>query len=146
MRYLILMLFGGLITLSSACYSVDNHVDADEFWSDFRQAVADSEYETIADMTRFPFKTRGVHDAMPVITYDEEAFVEVFPLILQTEVPRQLEEGSMPLKQSIIEKETLSSDDFSSENQLWIGDFKFDQTDDGWQLSFIYWSKDQLEK
>lgn len=133
------------VALASACVAEPQTQTPEAFWTEFRQAVAEDDVQKVASLTRFPFKTRGVHDAMPVVTYDEEAFVEVFPLILQTEVPRQLEEGSMTLKQSILEKKSLNSDDFSSENQLWIGDLKFDQTDDGWRLSFIYWSKDQVD-
>lgn len=133
------------VAVASACAAGEQTDTADAFWSEFRQAVAEENIQKIASLTRFPLKTRGVHDAMPVVTYDKEAFVEIFPLILNTEVPRQLEEGSMTLKQSILEKKALDPKDFSSEDQLWIGDFKFDQTDDGWRLSFVYWSEDQVE-
>jgi len=132
--------------ITSACVAGEHKDTPEEFWEVFQQSVAEDDIEKLASLTHFPFKTRGVHDSMPVETYDKEAFLETFPLILQTKVPRQQQEGSISLREFILEKESLTASDFSSDDQLWIGDFKFDDTEDGWGLSFIYWSEDQLDQ
>ena len=141
-RVFLMIFIAGIATSCVAAVPADTH---HAFWAEFRQAVEDDDIQHVAMLTKFPFRTRGVDDAMPVVSYDEQEFTEIFPLILKTEVPRQLEDGSLTLKQFILEKQTLKTEDFSSQDQLWIGDFKFDRTEEGWRLSFVYWSEDQVD-
>ncbi len=55
---------------------------AQQFWTDFRAAVAANNPAAMQAMARFPFVTRGVSDGDPEVPHDEVAFAALLPKIL----------------------------------------------------------------
>ena len=48
-----------------------------KFWLTFRKAVIENDTLKIAELTRFPFETRGEMDTDPIVKFDRTNFFKV---------------------------------------------------------------------
>ena len=56
--------------------------DFQSFWSVFREAVLAGNKSRVADLTQFPFQTRGILDSDPIRNHDRIMFVRLFDRLL----------------------------------------------------------------
>jgi len=64
---------------------LDYITDLNKFWIEFREAVLNRDYKSIAAFVSFPLETRGSYDWDPIITVSEDDFESVFNAYLAVE-------------------------------------------------------------
>jgi hypothetical protein len=108
-----------------------------EFWLTFRKAVIENDTLKIAELTRFPFETRGEMDTDPIVKFDRTNFFKVFKVYLGQETYWNENEGFIS---SLEEIKRLTIIDSSTVHENWtrVGDLEFEKIDGNWKLVFAY--------
>lgn len=114
------------------------------FWTQFRQAVIRNDQAAILRMTRFPFRTRGEMDSMPVLMHNRAALQKMWPALLKQLSGRSVSETqkTMILRLAKIPVQDGRSPGVSTDGKTArVGNFEFERTAQGWKFVFAYTSE-----
>lgn len=106
----------------------------EEFWAAFRKAVASKDYNTLAALTEFPFKTRGQLDSDPVVNRDRAAFLGMVDRLLDQDPGTKPEPETM---RDLIGRTAVvraSADGNSAK----VGAFEFAKVRGRWRFTSAY--------
>jgi len=107
------------------------------FWSQFREAALAGNGNRVAELTQFPFRTRGPTDSDPTVTHDRAAFDTVFQTLLGQDPGLRPEPETM---RSLIDRTaTVTSDQLGDGGQTArIGLFVFQKVGNRWLFTMAY--------
>ena len=108
-----------------------------KFWLTFRKAVIDNDTIEIAELTIFPFETRGEMDSDPIVKFDRINFFRVFEAYLGQETYLNENEGSISSLEEIKRRTNIDTTSVH-ENRARVGDLEFEKIDGNWKLVFAY--------
>ena len=108
-----------------------------KFWLTFREAVIENDTLEIAELTRFPFETRGEMDSDPIVKYDRTNFFKVFKAYLGQEIYWNEDEGFISSLEEIKRRTFIDSANVH-ENWTRVGHLEFEKIDGNWKLVFAY--------
>jgi hypothetical protein len=126
------------------------------FWKEFRQAVLDSDFDRLQQMTVFPLKTHGYQDFDPQIDIMTSDFYKALMMELNGEVTVQLDSidhtngtsvtSFEMIKKAVSIKEDKEYFELTQEGWYRVGNMEFTRTDLGWKLELIYLDTNDLKK
>ena len=107
------------------------------FWSQFRDATLAGDLKRVAQLTQFPFRTRGPSDSDPTVTHARAAFDSVFQKLLRQDPGLSPEPETM---RSLIDRTaTVTSDQLGDGGQTArIGLFLFQKVGTRWLFAMAY--------
>ena len=108
------------------------------FWDAFRAGVRSNNHKQVADLTRFPLKTRGPMDSDPVETYGRAGFLKVYNKLVRQEVysNNDAELQSHTMRQ-IVEAQTLTPK-LDQGEKFSVEQFDFEKLEGKWRFVFAY--------
>jgi hypothetical protein len=117
--------------------------DIQEFWVEFRRATLNQDFNQVAAMTVFPFRTRGPLDDDPVNEYGKSRFYKVFQSFLSQWNGSDLS-GSTEL--DAIRATAAVDKKYVNGNYARVGDLVFEKDAvTGWRLTFAYLNGETLD-
>jgi len=125
-----------LFTYSQPSYSQQRDKSFDTFWSKFRKAVIDKNYDTLKSLTQFPLIVKGTLDGDPIKRFKSDKFIFIFKHYLKqnntTVTGNALDD--------IVETEIIPDKDFSETHisDVRFSDMEFKRINGKWKLYFIY--------
>ena len=144
MKKLLICLF--LISLGfapAACNQRQPQPEQDDFqsyWNTFRTESLSMRARKVADMTQFPFITRGEMDEDPEVTGDRKWFERMYPAVLQADPGLKPEPETMMQfiyrTPRITEREHAPGSDFAR-----VGAFEFVKVGGVWKFVRAYWAE-----
>lgn len=75
-----------LIIFSSGCMANNTEKSFQLFWTDFRAAVLQNDYEQLEKFTQFPLAINGVHDSIPVEYFKKNEFKAIFNRLMEQKI------------------------------------------------------------
>lgn len=129
-----------LLSLFTSC--VNANEDFRPFWDQFRLAIENNDKNKVADLTQFPLETRGPDDSDPVISVSRDEFLAKGYDKTMNQFEDSVAVGGkaidVNLRQAIVKKTTLSTNDQQSADFAFILSMQFKRTGGIWKLTRIY--------
>ncbi len=131
-----------LIVISFPCFSAPPVSSAQAFWSEFRQAVIENNYQKLISQTQFPLAVHGEADFIPVKKITKDNFKAVFEKVLaQEEVKYNPQDGStssQTIRDVVINTIKLPANKIMPDDTLRISDLVFEYKNNSWKLVQTY--------
>lgn len=136
-RFVAVLLLLSLLLVTSHAFG---DTEAQEFWSQFREAVLSEEVDKVAAMTHFPLWVRGTEDSDPVMFYGKKNFKNIWKRLLDQQiVPSDSDQVVFKaMRQVIKERKKIRSKDFQTPEIIRVELFRFDKIDGRWLLTQGY--------
>jgi len=135
-----LWLFFACWLLVAGSFAQDRQASFQIFWNQFRTAVLSGDKVRVANLTHFPFETRGPTDNDPVRRYQRKAFIGLYDGLLKQPI-YFLEGGksiSKTMRSVIEEKVEIRDRDVLTDNFARIEDFEFKRLNGHWRFTRAY--------
>lgn len=114
--------------------------DFQAYWNEFRTESLSMRARKVADMTQFPFITRGELDEDPEVPRDRKWFERMYPAVLQADPGLKPEPETMMQfiyrTPRITEQQHAPGSDFAR-----VGAFEFAKVGGVWKFVRAYWAE-----
>lgn len=71
---------------SSGCMANNADESFQFFWTEFRSAAMQNDYEKLEKLTKFPLAVNGVHDSIPIEYYKKSDFKIIFKKLMEQKI------------------------------------------------------------
>lgn len=126
-------------TKDLAIDSMKNYGEFQSFWKKYREAIMDSNYTEIKEMTQIPLIIKGYEDNDPIIKINAKSFIKLFNDFLK-EVKVYYKDSTISRIEFIKKLNDPKEYNGYTESKNWraIENMEFIKTERGWKLSKIY--------
>jgi hypothetical protein len=128
--------------LFSACsFAQDRQTSFQSFWDQFRAGVLSGDKAYIADLTQFPFETRGPDDGDPIRYYERKRFIKLYDRLMRELVYKFDDRGKLVNKtmRAVIQEKTRVIDrDIPSDDLARVENFEFKRLKGQWRFVRAY--------
>jgi len=128
--------------LFTACgFTQDRQTSFQSFWDQFRTGVMSGDKTYIADLTRFPFETRGPDDGDPIHHYERKRFIKLYDRLMGELVYAFDDRGKMvnkTMRAVIEEKARVTERDVPSDDFARVENFEFKRLKGKWRFIRAY--------
>lgn len=119
------------------------------YWDDFRNAVLAWDKEKVADMTHFPFETRGPDDSEPIIRINRGQFIKCILERSMRQYERDAKINGIPVEESLREaifntktlkadKQIVNGNSGQPHDFVRVFDMIFKRVKGRWKWTFVF--------
>jgi hypothetical protein len=113
--------------------------NAEEFWTEFRDAALAGDLPRLLPLVRFPFTTRGMFDEDPVLNHSREDFPRLFARLLESDTGLREDLGPT-MRELMVDTPRLPPQEIELSATGWfrVGDFEFKRVNGEWKFVHAY--------
>lgn len=126
------------LIISSGCVAGNSDNSFQTFWTEFRTATVQNDYERLEKFTKFPLEIRGADDSIPTEYLKKDDFKDIFKKLMQQKIYLPHDDGYVETSMREIVNNTRLVSDATENEEYQIEQLVFEYADGKWFFTKAY--------